>query len=78
MKEIKLQFHNAKEELPEKSGFYMAITDTNLVTSLDYSAKHKLFNASDNYTKAAVPVKYWAKIDDIEEWLNEGAEDEEN
>lgn len=61
-----LTFINAYEELPEVSGEYLCYIDDEWLV-LNYSAKHKLFNAYDAWeykdaTKCAIMVSFWAKL----------------
>jgi hypothetical protein len=55
------------ESLPEESGVYVAYTDNGNSTTLDYSAKHKLFNSFDSYSRDvaegfAIPVTHWMPL----------------
>lgn len=61
-----LTFINAYEELPKVSGEYLCYIDEEWIV-LNYSAKHKLFNAWDAWPKeqaklTAINVTYWAKL----------------
>lgn len=60
-------WHDAAEELPEKSGNYLAIKRSGHITDLTYSNEHALFNACDWETEAeakeyAIDCKYWAEM----------------
>lgn len=70
MKDWKLTWHKSAEELPEKSGEYLIIIKSDLhkngivsLMTMEYSAKHKTFNAHDHETVPAYPetVDYWAE-----------------
>lgn len=71
MKKIELVFHNAKEELPEKSALYLVKTKTGTIIEMNFSKKHQLFNVHDFYddeelvAKHNIPVDYWAEIGDL-------------
>lgn len=63
---------SVKERLPEKSGMYFVIALDNWITTMDYSAKHKTFNANDwNDDKFIhdneIHCKYWMPIPKLPE-----------
>ena len=63
---------NAKERLPEESGWYLVILDGgHHITDLSYSARHKAFNAfdclSENTGAMNDIVAYWAEIPELPE-----------
>ncbi len=60
----KLEFYSVGEKLPEEEGDVLTITDNDNYAMLNYSLKHKAFNAysySDD-CKHKIDVKYWAYI----------------
>ena len=64
-----LSFINAFEELPKKSGEYLCYIDGEWIV-LEYSAKHRLFNAFDHWSyedayKGNIKVTYWAKLPEM-------------
>lgn len=71
MKEVKLVFHDAKEERPTKSGHVLCVTKHGGVQHLEYSKKLDLFNAYDcmeeyeEASKNAIEVDFWADITDV-------------
>lgn len=70
MKEVRLKFYSVDERLPEKSGKCLTINDDLIphLSILEYSKKHKKFNAGDEEIKpkyAINDVKYWAEIESI-------------
>lgn len=72
-------WHDAKTELPAKSGLYLAVPTTGRMEVLPYTTKHSLFNAYDwNHKKRAeslaVDVKYWAIIPDFPDDESEGVD----
>lgn len=72
MIEVKVRFYSVQEKLPEKSGYYVCITDDGNIRQFPYSAKFHLFNASDNadlddaYTWS-IECAYWANLEDFAE-----------
>ena len=84
---IEVDFKLASDELPKRSGKYLcSITFDELHTcyfsSLDYSSKHKLFNANDHEIIPASgfspnDVLWWADINEIRYALGEIGVDEE-
>ena len=68
-------WHDATKELPENTGTYLVITRANFVMTIDYSAKHKLFNCQDWDTEQGAlettfPPKYWAILPNFDEVQN--------
>ena len=70
MKDWKLTWHKASEELPEKSGEYLTIIESKVhkngilqLNTMPYSKKHKAFNAHDHETVPSYPitVAYWTE-----------------
>lgn len=56
---------NANEEYPEKSGGYLVYCEDNYCTVTEFSKKWNKFNASDNSdncTHAFADVTHWAEI----------------
>lgn len=52
------------EDLPKKSGLYLAITWPGHIQHLDYSAKHKKWNVHDDdydFEYEIESVSYWAE-----------------
>ena len=79
-----IEWHDAKKELPEKSGKYLVNYIGGETMTVNYSAVHKKFNAYD-YDKAEqaeffeIKVKWWAELphfpdhsDVVNEVLNNG------
>lgn len=65
---LNLHFINPKIKQPSISGYYYIYTRYGAIQSVYYSKKHNLWNAMDDYTKAAFKddmVLYW--IDGIKE-----------
>lgn len=63
----KQEWISVDERLPEESGVYVACTDNGNPMTLDYSAKHKLFNSFDSYPRDvaegfAIPVTHWMPL----------------
>lgn len=65
-------WHETAVELPEKSGYYVVMTKISETTiqpyAIEYSARHKAFNANDlllsaPYAMRADKIIYWAEID---------------
>lgn len=80
MIEVKVRFHSVKEELPEKSGWYLCIAECGKPYCLEYSAKWQAFNASDTNTRREVQefeIKcvFWAKLSDLDEVLKEAEQE---
>ena len=51
------------ERLPEKSDYYLAITDGKIICVIPYSVKHKVFNAFDNASGAyQIAVTHWMPL----------------
>ena len=72
MIEIKVKFYSVEEKLPEKSGYYICVTNSGRIQLFQYSAKFHLFNVSDknNLDKAhalRINCKYWANLEDFAE-----------
>ena len=60
-----LEFISTKDRLPMVSGTYLTINAAGTyITALSFSARHKAFNAEDDYDGApfAIKVSYWAHI----------------
>ena len=74
-----IEWHKTTEELPEKSGNYLIKHSIKYISMVPYSAKHKRFNAFDNFTKAKAKeleiadVCYWAEMPAFPENESEGA-----
>lgn len=67
MKEVILKFYSTDEKLPEKSGEYLVLEQTDRITTLNFSSKHQKFNVFDRFTKKEVDklkieVKFWAEL----------------
>lgn len=65
--EIKLKLKCVRDDYPEKSGEYLCLTNTKEWITLHYSAKHKIFNARDEYPaeeaeRTGLPVVWWAEL----------------
>lgn len=55
------------QRLPEKSGRYLTIDDTNHMCVLAYSARHRLFGCIDEFSvmqakELAIDVAYWREL----------------
>ena len=63
----KNQWINAKYCLPQESGDYLVITRCGHYGVLNYSVRHKVFNAHDDFDTAdnAIQVKYWMRLPQI-------------
>jgi len=74
--EYKMTIHNAKEELPLKSGTYLVKTSDqfNVWQVLGYSIKFKKFNAYDSQDNDKYSIKgyMWAELPEEEEELSDG------
>ena len=60
-----IEWHNATEELPAKSGEYIVHTaKSRFIAQLPYSKKNKAFNSYDDEKRAdnAIDVLYWANV----------------
>lgn len=55
-----------RKGLPEKSGMYIVVMSSDLVTKLMYSSEHQLFNAYDEQSEE--DAEEWA-IKDIKLWI---------
>lgn len=70
-----IKWRNAAEELPEKSCAVVVWTlSTGYCTTLNYSARHRLFNACDSYVKPearrlSIRVQYWCYKEELMEAL---------
>ena len=54
---------SVKDRLPEKSDYYLAVTDNNVTITIPYSAEHKVFNAFDGgRTEFAMDVTHWMSL----------------
>ena len=63
----KSEWISVEERLPEESGLYLAFSALGNRLVLDYSAKHKLFNSFDSYSKeyahgVAIAVTHWMPL----------------
>lgn len=75
-----MEWKNIKEQKPSKSGKYLCYTDSGWVTTLNWSAVHEAFNASDwkNTAEYAVKVSHWCTLEELNlPELDEDKEDEE-
>ena len=65
---VTFDFHSPKDQLPSKSGKYLCLCFGGGYTSLEYSLKHKTFNAHDREAvpEYAMSVKLWAEIPEAE------------
>lgn len=66
-----IKWRNAAEELPERSCVVVVwVPSSGYCTTLNYSARHKLFNSGDFYTeteahRVAIEVQYWCYLDEV-------------
>ena len=61
-------WHNAREELPEKSGWYISVTPSGTFSNIQYSAKHERFNFydyNDPNDPNIYPTIFWAEVPDF-------------
>lgn len=71
----KIKWHNAAEELPKESCQVVAwIPSAGYCATLNYSARHKLFNAWDfepriSALKTAIEVSHWCYKEELQEAL---------
>ena len=69
-------WHNAREELPEKSGLYLSVTPSGTFGNIAYSAKHGRFNFYDYNDpngpceKDIYPTIFWAEVPEVFSWEN--------
>lgn len=86
-KTLEFVWHDVREELPDVSGKYLVCIARKFKSGalvfkhvhfyeLDYSAKHKLFNAYDEYRrkdaeKTSIDVDFWCE-DNIYDKISEG------
>ena len=72
-------WHNAREELPEKSGWYLSVTRSGNFANIPYSAKHGRFNfydyndPNDQCENDIYPTIFWAEVPEV--FLRENLED---
>lgn len=71
MKNWNIEWKDVKKELPQKSGQYLTFKDFKYFISVDtlnFSEKHKMFNAQDDEETPAdkIDVDFWAKIPVVE------------
>lgn len=58
-----IEWFDPKDAMPKGVDEVLAIIKTNAIMQLNYSDKHKAFNASGNSEpEHAFPVKYWAYL----------------
>lgn len=69
LENVELIFHDARQERPRKSGYYICCTNCGTVETLPYSRKHDAFNAYDDTHKIDVEryslnygVAWWAEV----------------
>ena len=69
VKNVGLIFHNAQQERPRKSGYYICCLDCGTVETLPYSRKHDVFNAWDETREDSAKhyslnhgVVWWAEV----------------
>lgn len=68
-KNVELIFHDARQEHPRKSAYYICCLENGSVETLSYSRKYDTFNAWDNAPADSVEkyslnhaVAWWAKV----------------
>lgn len=64
-----IKWHNAAEELPEKS-CDVVVWSSGYCATINYSARHRLFNVHDSFTetdarRVAIKVQYWCYLDEV-------------
>lgn len=80
MKKVTLEFHDVRDELPEKSGDYITYRN-GFYSCMPYSAKYKAFNQYDflEYSEEhTIRVEYWAEEPDGEIFGEEGEQEDED
>lgn len=68
IKNTTLGWHKASEEKPAVSGDYIVYTTYGAIYTLQFNAKHGLWNVSDDDTSTAIPDNHivaWAYIDSL-------------
>lgn len=68
-----IKWHNAAEELPEKS-CDVVVWSSGYCATLNYSARHRLFNVHDSFTetdarRVAIEVQYWCYKEELQDAL---------
>ena len=66
-------WHNARKELPEKSGWYISVTLSGTFSNIQYSAKHERFNFydyNDPNDPNIYPTIFWAEVPEVFSWKN--------
>jgi hypothetical protein len=71
-----IQWYNAADALPAKSGAYLVFTGA-YITNVEYSSKHHAFNTMDEMEDETaemvkIPCKYWAKLPELPKTESEG------
>lgn len=61
---VEVEWHDVREELPQKSGAYLTIDYQGTMDMMDYSARHRLFNVGDEEEEPMYPVPctWWAEV----------------
>lgn len=65
----KRQWIRTADRLPEKSGLYITMTESGIIDTMFYSAKHSAFNVHDWATdedkkRYEIPCDYWMPLPD--------------
>lgn len=61
-----IKWIKCSEEMPKKSGLYLAITVPGHIQHINYSVKHKAWNAHDEDRGTSYKIEgieYWAEAD---------------
>ena len=64
-----MEWISVKDRLPERSGEYLVFTANGAYMALEYSEKHRAFNASDWLEDAnkAISCTHWMPLPDVPE-----------
>ena len=60
-----IRWFNSDEIVPSKDGHYLCQTGPWRFTTLPFSTKHQLFNATEDCTDYAINVTWWAPIPEL-------------
>ena len=60
-----IRWFNSDEIVPSKDGHYLCQTGPGRFTTLPFSTKHQLFNATEDCTDYAINVTWWAPIPEL-------------
>lgn len=60
-----IQWFNSDEIVPSKDGYYLCQKMPGRYTTLPFSAKHKMFNVSEDHVETALEVQWWAFLPEL-------------